>query len=387
MRRHEPDLDSTLDNFRAKPRYTTPILVASLVIALASLAAGQEGTGAQATGPEALLDAGRIDDAWAAALERAESSGDHSQALAFSRRLGELTDHDQRIAFLEALLDVQPGNSPAALELGTLYKVLLRHELAVAALSRAEGPQNPVAQLNLASSFRALGQFDRAESVYDVLVGQARHRSFALAGLCHVHIGRGHLARCEEILQSLPEGARSSGVYIQADLLLAYVSRDDERLAGLLGRLEGGLGDWQSAIPALLAIEAGDGSTASQLIEARPGAVLRGEFSALRALATACSGDLAQARTLYNRAVELNPVFAEPEEAARRLLWRPPIAALAATLLPAPDGPGPNPPQDGDPAIEETTGPRSEIAAPRWPWILGAVALLIIGLVGFRRWS
>ena len=328
---------------RSSTVFITAIVVAALAGEVAATEALAEGTGSPAATPwEAALATLEAGDAQAAMdtlhAHLREHPEDRELALRFSLELGERGLHELRLELLGEVLSYDSQNYGAALEMGALLKAYRRFDEAIPyfeLIPEVAAGHYSLAQLNLADSYRVLGRFVEAREAYLGLVNSQRYASFASAGLCTIELSQGRLDNCRQLLDSLSENERASGVHAQADLLLAYLSGQTDRCRQLHEtiRSRGDEGVLASAVPILLAIEAGETETAATLLEARHVVSIDGEHTALLAIVAAAGGDHEGAQSLYSEAIGHNTVFAYPHAAAAILLWRAPIAEIAESLL------------------------------------------------------
>jgi len=313
----------------------------AIVVTPAAAVAQPEGTG---TVPNVLERAGelassdQIDASFELVLSYARSNeSDYTLPVQFSRSLGEMGLHPRAIEFLEQLLDVQPGNSIAALELSVLLVAYRRHEEAIPVLQRITpeaGGRYGSAQLNLGSALLAVGRLDEAKVVYESVLDRQPNSTFAISGLCRVSLGQGDIAECTRLLDAVPESSRSVGVLANTGVLLAYASGDVARCRAAIATATNseGLGAVSGAVPVLLALEAGDAPAAEQALEAHRYVFVDGEFTALQALVEHIKGNEDEARALIRTAVEHNPLFESPPNVGRVLLWGPAVREMLGSL-------------------------------------------------------
>ncbi|MCA9562349.1 MAG: hypothetical protein KC561_02625 [Myxococcales bacterium] len=285
----------------------------------------------------ALTDALRSDDTPTAlelALELVDAGSDRLVVTA-ANQLGASGNFARETAFLESVLAARPEAFNVAFQLGTYAQTYRRYEEAIGFFERvgsSAGGTYRFAQLNTGASLRALGRLDEASSIYESLEGDGRTGPFISDALCQIELARGEIDACASRLTEAKARYGDAPVLGYTEALLLYHQGQFERLGSTLTELPL-VGDTPrvAMLAALVALENRENDTALAALDQVRVVAVTGHITLVRAMASADGSD--EQRTLLAEAIELNPLFSDPEATARATLWRGSITDRLRNLL------------------------------------------------------
>jgi len=204
-----------------------------LLEALANAASSGETLDKLDTCIQQIAKAGRVQSLLTVAKERPDSGKDAGLAYIVARLRLEAGGVDEAAAEFESMLASDPSSLPASLGLMSVRMRQFRWEDAIAVGESAVAKEHVSAllQMQLARSYSALDQLDKAEAAYLESFSLARKDSTPLRELAELLERRGEPLRCEEVYRRIVNEVNPRDAVAREALVRLYLISDNIKAA------------------------------------------------------------------------------------------------------------------------------------------------------------